>query len=453
MKIISSLACRFSPLPLAFLLLTAGCSEEPGLPTNPEPLGENWRMFFNHIHTVHSEDNMEWQVVKSSVANVIGRANDIATASGTNAAIAITDHRTVAALFDPEFAPIGNAIPIIGEEWGGKGHAGVIGFSGNTKITDGDGPDDYEAMITEAHARGGIVIANHPGNWHSDRALDIDAIEVLHSPFWGDGNYTTLDWWQRLLVAGEQITAVAGADSHFFFHPIQTALNLVNAPSNSQEDMLNAVEAGRVLIVVSPAASRVLLTADLDNDGDYSDAMVGDKFAVSASQTVAFEARLEGSKPFQTLKLIDRNGTFYEETIKSGSGWDGSTYRFTRTFSPNEKNFVRAELISSLEALDQVGPECVTNPIYAVGTQTSPYTEATLQGTVTLAGQPVGGVLLEAKPGRDSKTTTNPDGSYSLILPHHANYTMKVQLTPDSEVQYIDGAAMSDEDITFDIAL
>ena len=436
-------------LPALLTLTITGCDTEADLyPTNPEPLGENWRMFINHVHTIYSEDNSDLQAIKSTVGGAISNANDIATASNTDAIIAITDHRTVDAIFDPEFVTIGNARPIIGEEWGGDGHAGVIGFSGDTPITAGDGVDDYEAMVAETHERGGLVIVNHPIEWKSDRALDADAVEVLNGPQWDDRAILALAWWQRLLIAGEQITAVGGTDSHFFMHPIQVPMNLVYAESNSQDDMLTAIKAGRVMLLQSMASSRALLEADLDNDGVYDDAMMGDKFAVAAAKNVSFQVRVEGSAPGYTLKLIDRNGVFYEELIGVGPEWDGSTYQFTRSFSPLEKNFVRAE-IDTNSAL--AGVTCITNPIYAVGTDTPTNTEASLQGVVTSAGVVIEGASIEAKPGENSVVTSSADGSYRLILPL-GTYTVTVTL-PDSSSQVIENVVIRDEDLVLDMAL
>ena len=455
-------------LSLLLILLIVGCGDtevelELDYLVNPVPLGENWRMFINHVHTIYSEDNPEFQPVKSPVAYVINNANNMATALGTDAAIAITDHRTIEALFDPGFAPVGNAIPIIGEEWGGSGHANLIGFSGDTKIKNGDGVTDYEAMIAETHSRDGIVIVNHPGSWNSDRALGVDAIEVLNGPAWTDRNLVALAWWQRLLAAGEQVTVVGGTDSHFIFTPIQMPINFVYAESNSQEDMLDAVVSGHVMVIMTTASGRALLTADLNNDGVYDDddddAMMGDEFIVSTPKTVSFEVKLEGAPSQLQLKLFDRNGVFYVEQVRTGSGWNGSTYRFTRTFLPNEKNFVRAELVSL------VGPVCLTNPIYAVGTDTSENTEASLQGVVTLAGVAIEGATIEIrpvdadpdrdiqeiKPGGDSLSVSSSDGSYSVILPHGA-YTVTV-IVPDSEPQLIESVVIDDGDVVLDIAL
>ena len=455
MKIIKKLG-RACILPLVFLpaLLTTGCDESlvddavgDILSVNPVPLAENWRMFFYHVHTIYSDDNPEYWMIKPSIAETIARASKIAIASNTDAAITINDHRTVDGLFDPGFAPFGAAVPIMGEEWGGNGHAGPIGFSGNTPITDGDGPEYYEAMVTETHDRGGIVVVHHSETWRSDRAHDVDGIEVLNGPIWTDGNYFSLDWWQRLLVAGEQITAVGGSDSHFKVLPIQVPINMVYAPSNSQLDMLDAVESGRVMVLQSPASSRAILTADVNNDGVYDDVMMGDKIAVTQwLQTVAFEVRIEGVETNLTLKLIDRNGVFYEEPIETGPEWNGSTYRFERTFTSLKKNFVRAELVAPL-----IGPVCVTNPIYAVGTLAPTHTEAELQGTVTFEGVAIQDAQIEVTPGRDSRATSSADGSYGLILPL-GTYTVTVTL-PDSSTQVIENVVLEDEDEVLDIVL
>ena len=412
-KVMSSLA--LSAVTLAFALTPA------------RTLAGEYRIFFYHVHTIHSTDNPEFEIFKPSVAEVIERADRVAAEMGMEAGVAITDHRTIDAYFDPEFAPVGLARPMKGEEWGGSGHAGALNFAGDSPITEYSGPDRYVQLVEETHSKGGIVIANHPepGDWETDRRLGIDGIEVWSVTFWDPTDELALEWWQRLLAAGEQVTAVGGSDSHFRFLPIETPSNLVWCESNHPDDMAEGVRDGRLIILAAPGSPRVFLTADVDGDGLYDDAMVGDVITIAGTTTVDFQARVEGAGPTDQLLLADRGGLFFSCEVGSGTGWEGSDYRFSHAFSPTERNFVRAELRNGSDY-----PHCLGNPIYAVGALAPVETEGEILGTVWDAstGAPLEGVSVEATPGEFSIDTTGSDGTYSIVLPV-GTYKVKAMLS------------------------
>ncbi len=380
-----------------------------------------FRAFFNHAHTIYSLDNEGWEDFKPSVAQVVTKADAAAASMGLEAVVTITDHRTIEGCSDPGFAPVGVAMPMKGEEWGGSGHAGALNFTGDTRITEYSGADRYELMVEETHARGGFVIANHPrpGDWETDRRLGVDAIEVWNTLVWSTNNELGLDWWHHLLVAGEKITAVGGSDSHFVFLPIESPFNLVWCESNHPDDMAAGVLSGRVIIVANPLAPRIFLSADTDGDGQYDNAMTGDQLAVTAPTGVDFQILAEGADPSDVLILYDRDGTFYSGTVGSGAGWSGDSYFFSRTFHDYDRNFVRAELRNSGNF-----PHCITNPIYADGVLAPAGTEGVIQGTVRDAGgTALAGVTVVAVPGEFSLDITEADGSYSILLPN-GTYTV-----------------------------
>jgi len=375
-----------------------------------------FRAFFNHIRTIYSLDNEGWEDFKPSVADVISRADQVAGDMGLEASVVITDHRTIDAYFDPEFVPIGVAQPMKGEEWGGSGHAGAMNFTGDTRITEYSGDDRYSLMVEETHARGGIVIVNHPRpeDWETDRRLGVDGIEVWNTLVWGTKNELGLDWWHHLLAAGEQLTAMGGSDSHFIFLPIESPFNLVWCESNHPDDVVDGILAGRVIILAEPLSARVFPAADTDGDGVYDDAMTGDVLDVTGTVVVDFQMRVEGAGPEDVLILADKSGEFYAGNVGVGPGWSGDSYYFSREFSELERDFVRAELRAEMSM-----PHCITNPIYAVGTLAPAGTEGTIQGTVRgTAGAALQGVTVTAVPGEYSFDVTAADGTYSFVLPN-----------------------------------
>ncbi len=414
----------------------------------PARAGE-FRALFYHIHTIYSLDNPGWEIFKPSVAQVISRADWAARSMGLEASVAITDHRNIDAYFDPGFVPVGVAVPIKGEEWGGAGHAGALNFTGDSPITEYQGTDRYERMVQETHARGGIVIVNHPRSdaWETDRRLGVDGIEVWNTGFWDANNQKGLDWWHRLLVAGERITALAGSDSHFIFIPIEKPLNLVWCESNQPDDVVEGILNGRVIMLGAPASPRVFPGADLDGDGYYNDAMVGDVVEVAIPVSVDFQIQVEGASSTDTLILADKSGTFYSGIVGAGPGWEGNTYFFSHEFTDSERDFVRAELRSQNKA-----PHCLTNPIYFVGIHAPTGTEGIIKGVVRdKNGVLISDATVTTIPGDFSLDLTGGDGAYSIIVPN-GTYRIKASKSGYLSTTSTEVVVASDT-VTVDITL
>jgi len=379
-----------------------------------------WIAFFNHFHTRYSHDNRGAERVKLTVESVLKRTDRVARSMGVSGAVAITDHNNHDATGDPAFRPVGVIRPIKGEEWGGPGHAGVLGYSGDTAIArliPPQSPETYVRMVTRAHSLGGIVIANHPRSsikWQTDRRFGVDAVEVWSMCGWKGSDKSALAWWHRLLVAGERLTAVGGTDAHFYFQSVEFPLNWVFAESNAPEDVLAAVKAGRVQILSGPSAPRILLRADFDGDGVYDDALSGDALMVDRNRAVRFEVVLEKAIPAHHLLLLDKEGEFFSGGVGVGPGWNRGVYRFERTFRASERNFVRAELRRGNTHI----MECLCNPIYLIGKNAPATTEVQITGMVTTAGgQPVANALVRLAPGEFSHTCSDQTGAYRIIAP------------------------------------
>lgn len=386
-----------------------------GLASAQAGAGE-FRAFFYHIHTIYSTDNPGWEMFKPSVAQVVSRADWAARSMGLEAGVAITDHNNIDAYFDPGFVPFGVAWPIKGEEWGGAGHAGALNFTGETPITEYNGEDRYERMVEETHSRGGIVIVNHPRSdaWETDRRLGVDGIEVWNTLWWDAKNQKGLEWWQRLLAAGERLTAVAGSDSHFAFLPIEKPMNLVWCESNHPDDLIEGIAGGRVIILGAPVSPGVFPAADVDGDGEYDDAAVGDAIEVAGPLVVHFRVQVQGATSSDTLVLIDKSGTFFTGNVGQGGGWVGDSYFFSREYAEYERDFIRAELRNKNNV-----PHCITNPIYALGISAPEGTEGTIQGAVRdKSGALLADATVTATPGEFSKDVSGPDGTYSIVLPN-----------------------------------
>lgn len=387
----------------------------------PAAEASEWRALLNHVHSSYSTDNAGWEFFKPTVAQVVEHAAQVAAANGLEGAITLTDHNTIAGCFDPGFAPVGAVQPICGEEWSGGGHAGVLDFGADVEVTPGI---SKEAMVAEVHARGGLVIANHPraGSWEADRRLGVDAIEVWSVSFWDPTDELALDWWQWLLQAGEHVSAVGGSDSHFWFAPSELPTNLVLSESNAPGDMMDGVRDGHVVIVAAPAGPRVMLEANRDLD-DTFESTVGDVIPVGAGGAetpVAYRVVAQGAAAGDRLVIVEGA----TETSLDLLVGDGVVYETTRSFGPSDRTFVRAELRQAAGG----APYCLTNPIYFVGEQAPSGTEGTIAGVIRANGAPLAGATVTAAPGEQSKTASGVDGTYGMIVPN-GTYTLTVQAT------------------------
>lgn len=331
---------------------------------------DEWVVLLHHIHTDYSTEYPVLNPGKSTVNDVMVRAEGVAKQMGLSAAVAITDHNDRHSTADPAFRPTGVVQPIPGEEWNADhGHACVLGYPDDKPIQEllrSQGAQDDAQTITMIHAKGGLVVINHPRGrtrpWKSEERFGADAIEVWNALTWKPSDTVSLAFWTRFLVNGEQVAAIGGSDSHLRQMPIECPLNLVFAKSNMPEDVIAAVKARRVMILSGPTASRVYLSADANGDGRCDDAMVGDAIPIQHDRTIRFEAKVEKATPGCRLILLDRDGVFFTSPVGEGAGWNDHVYRFERPFHENQHNFVRAEVRG--QQGDAI--EALCNPIFLV---------------------------------------------------------------------------------------
>lgn len=340
----------------------------PTLPAS-DARADRWVALFYHIHTNYSDEELDWATpIKLSVKQVLQRADGFAKSIEMPAAVAITDHNNWLAIADPAFRPTGNVRPIEGMEWAVElGEITLLGHF-DKKLRDSlkrfDSTATFMKAVDQIHAQNGIVTACHPRSkvpWRTEKRLGVDAIEVWNGIGWKTWDIDALDWWNRLLIEGERITAMGASDAHTVLHPIECAMNLVFAKSNAPEDVLAAVRRGRVMVLGGVNAPRIFLTADVDNDGNY-ETMSGDSLPKEHRDAVRFQVTVKKADANARLILIDRNGAFFNGPIGAGKGWTKNTYRFERSFPHGQTNFVRAEV----RRQDGKTMESLCNPIYVV---------------------------------------------------------------------------------------
>lgn len=329
---------------------------------------DQWVALFYHIHTTYSNEEIEWVApIKLTVQQVLCRADGFAQSLGMPGAVAITDHNNWNATADPDFHPVGAICPIHGMEWEIEiGEITVLGCL-DKPLTDslkrGSNLATFQKAVDAIHAQNGFITACHPRSkvrWHTDKRLGVDGIEVWNGIGWKTWDDGALAWWNQLLTEGERITALGGSDAHTVLHPVECPMNLVFAKSNAPADVLAGMRAGRVLVLSGPKAPRALLVADTNGDGNYDDAMSGDMLPADGNGPVKFQVTTENADPNRQLVLTDRDGAFFTGQVGVGPGWNGCVYRFERSFSPDQANFVRAEVRHP----DGKAIESLCNPIY-----------------------------------------------------------------------------------------
>ena len=216
--------------------------------------------------------------------------------------IAVTDHRTVAGMSDPEFThPY--LVLLGGEEFGSDGHAGVWGSHEHVPHEPQHGETPAERIqeaVSEAHAQGALFSANHPaysGDLWTWDVSQLDAVEVWNGPWslmheetdestldaWvvgrngdenpairvavrsrgGGENAQALRFWQALLSLGYHPAPVGGSDRHMLL-PAGLPTTYVAVESEGPQAVLEGIASGQTFVSRSPQGPQVRLTAQVD---------------------------------------------------------------------------------------------------------------------------------------------------------------------------------------------
>jgi hypothetical protein len=240
---------------------------------------------------------------------------------------AITDHRTAAGPYDPEFHS-DRLLLISGEEVGGPGHGNALDIL--SRIDHLPWADErYDAIMAralhQAHWHGGTYQANHPTNpdiaWTTPTS-ELDAIEVWNA-LWGaiqamteadldregagrgeenpfirpavrqvttNANDQALRLWELMMTAGIEIAPVGGSDRHTLLAP-GSPTTWVWARRLTAHDIGDAVRERHTVITRNPGALRLEATLEGDEPGRLH--LVGDEVELTAGATATLSLHVE----------------------------------------------------------------------------------------------------------------------------------------------------------------
>lgn len=305
---------------------------DPALPMR----AAGWMTGDLHLHTVHSDGEDPVRVV-IALAEYLSSEMFLAAHPEYRGNpidfIALTDHRTVAQNSDPEFVS-DSVILIPGEEFGGPGHANILGvteFVPHDPDRDGADAADYQAGPGLAHDQGALFSINHPTLTGIPFPWDVrnhDAMEIwnagwgLHSTPYGE---TLLAKWEaangpasplfhkalqyqggsaasqalRLyeaqLARGIHVAVVAGSDRHVVF-PVGFPTTWVHAASRDLAGVLDGIRARHTFVSRTPVSATVELEVAV-GDAVYAmgDVIPVPSEGVSAEVTIRVR-RAEGAR-------------------------------------------------------------------------------------------------------------------------------------------------------------
>lgn len=240
--------------------------------------------------------------------------------------ISITDHRTVDAQSDPDYAS-DLLVLVGGEEFGSSGHANTLGVHAFVDHDpDGDGVtlSDIEAAVDDTHAQGAVFSPNHPflpdipfpwdirnhdaievwnSGWNlmspentEEELLDWEASHGEASPlYWraievqGQGSsMQALAWYEAQISRGVHVALVGGSDRHAVFLP-GFPTTWVRSETTDEAGIVEGIGLRHTFVSRTPVSGQLLV--EVERDGETWE--MGDAVPVPASgATVTVSVRV-----------------------------------------------------------------------------------------------------------------------------------------------------------------
>jgi hypothetical protein len=264
------------------------------LPVGTAPAAE-WVAGDLHVHTTYSHDSYggpeddntgpdELYTLGHSVASQFA----IAASRGLDY-LAITDHNDVRSQSAPGFGSIG-VVGIPAYEASLRGHGQMLG---TRRVHDHGSASlaDVQRLLSELHAEGGLLQANHPSDplWAYGYDLRVDAVEAWNLPWYyqspfpsNSDNEKALRYWQGWADRGERVALTAGSDNHWVSTTAAQGAGQpttwVYARERTVPGVLEGIREGRTFVSHQPpnyAGTQIFLSADASANGRF-ESIVGD---------------------------------------------------------------------------------------------------------------------------------------------------------------------------------
>lgn len=351
-------------MPRVALLALAACSPKttdtadtapPGSEPAPQatPRDAGWLKGDLHQHTTYS-DGYDPVAVVVALSEYLDDPDFLAFhpeyVDNSLDFAAISDHRTVDAMADPDFHS-DEIVLVPSEESSAGGHANIPGVTTYVDHDpDGDGTtlEDVLAAIEAAHAQGALFSPNHhliqgiP--WAFD-ARDIDTVEVWNSGWalaspgttaddlasWEAGhgpaspffrravldqgtlsNHQALTMVEAMLSRGVHVGVVGGSDRHALLLP-GFPTTYVRAPEGDLQAVLDGMAARHTYVSRTPVSGQVLATFLVDG-AEY---LAGDAIPVAAGGTeVTVEVRVTRAEG-GLLRLVQGGYVETDEAVET----------------------------------------------------------------------------------------------------------------------------------------
>jgi hypothetical protein len=311
-------------------------------PTGPLRAGPAWFSGAVHLHTLHSDGELE-------TAEVCRRAREAG-----HDFVVITDHNNTTHQLDAVDVP--GLLRIVGEEVTTPGgHASVLGIGGwrdqvDFRLIAGD--ERIRDLVRAASERGALFAINHPRaqclgcSWEHNVSAGVAAMEIT-----GAGaaeRAAAMALWDSLLQRRRRIVALGSSDWHRPDHPIGTASVRVWASELSEKAILEAMRAGRVVVMADGATPPPELVVRSGN----AEARVGDALPVMRGATAVIEVTVPRPLTRGRVDLV-HDGAI----VDSAAITTATPVRFERAVTKD--GYLRAHVHTADRSL-----VAVTNPVF-----------------------------------------------------------------------------------------
>lgn len=284
--------------------------------------GPGWYRGDLHLHDAHSDGGCASQSGRKVPCPLFLTAQT-AAARGLDFA-AITDHNTVSqANAIRELQPYFDRLLLVpGREITTfSGHANLWGTVAPLDFRVA-GQRDWNAVLRDAAALGGIVSINHPVRpsdetcmgcgWTAPAATDlsrVQAVEVVNGAD-ADTPWSGIPFWESLLARGLRPVAVGGSDNHDAGlsqatqggAPVGTPTTVIRAEALSMPALMAGLRAGRVFIDVQGSRDRIL---DVVATSEGARAVMGGQLPVRAGERAGFTLSVDGAQGGQARVVVD----------------------------------------------------------------------------------------------------------------------------------------------------